>query len=101
MGFGTQAEIRIGSIVPASASKAALEGYFFWDHAIVRDRGTLVDIAGAKHLDSVGTGARVNFNRFALDAAFAVPLTRVGLGHTRTGPRFLVSLTTRLFPWSY
>ena len=101
MGFGTQAEIRIGSIVPASASKAALEGYFFWDHAIVRDRGTLVDIAGAKHLDSVGTGARVNVNRFALDAAFAVPLTRVGLGHTRTGPRFLVSLTTRLFPWSY
>jgi len=101
LGFGTQAEVRIGSIVPANASKAALEGYFFWDHAFVRDRGKLVDIAGPKHLDSVGTGARVNFNRFALDAAFAVPLTRLGLGHARTGPRFLVSLTTRLFPWSY
>ena len=101
MGFGTQAEIRIGSIVPVNANKAALVGYLFWDHAFVRDRGNLVDIAGSKHLDSVGTGARVAFNRFALDAAFAVPLTRVGVGHTRTGPRFLISLTTRLFPWSY
>ena len=100
-GWGTQAEIRIGSLVPASASKAALEGYFFWDHAMVYDRGNLVKIAGSKYLNSVGTGARVNWNRFALDAAFAVPLNRVGLGHTRTGPRFLVSLTTRLFPWSY
>ena len=100
-GWGTQAEIRIGSPVPASASKAALEGYFFWDHAMVYDRGNLVKIAGSKYLNSVGTGARVNWNRFALDAAFAVPLNRVGLGHTRTGPRFLVSLTTRLFPWSY
>jgi len=101
MGFGTQAEIRIGSVVPASASKAALEGYTFWDHAMVRDRGNLVVVAGSQHLDSVGAGARVNFNRFALDAAFAVPLTRIGLNNRRPGPRFLVSLTTRLFPWSY
>src|SRR6185437_768331 len=101
MGFGTQAEIRIGSVVPASASKAALEGYTFWDHAMVRDRGNLVVVAGSQHLDSVGAGARVNFNRFALDAAFAVPLTRIGLNNKRPDPRFLVSLTTRLFPWSY
>jgi hemolysin activation/secretion protein len=101
MGFGTQAEIRIGSVVPASARKPALEGYFFWDHAMVRNRGDLVVVAGPDHLDSVGTGARVNFSRFALDAVFAVPLTRVGIDRRRTGPRFLVSLTTRLFPWSY
>jgi hemolysin activation/secretion protein len=101
MGFGTQAEIRIGSVVPASARKPALEGYTFWDHALVRDRGNLVVVAGAEHLDSVGGGARVNFSRFALDAAVAVPLTRVGLNGKRPGARFLVSLTTRLFPWSY
>ena len=101
MGFGTQAEIRIGSVVPASASKAAVEGYTFWDHAMVRDRGNLVVVEGSDHLDSVGGGARVAFNRFALDAAVAVPLTRIGLNRKRPGARFLVSLTTRLFPWSY
>ena len=31
----------------------------------------------------------------------AVPLTRIGLDRKKPGPRFLVSLTTRLFPWSY
>ena len=101
MGFGTQAEIRIGSVVPASASKAAVEGYTFWDHAMVRDRGNLVVVEGSDHLDSVGGGARVAFNRFSLDAAVAVPLTRIGLNRKRPGARFLVSLTTRLFPWSY
>ena len=101
MGFGTQAEIRIGTLVPPSPGRAALQGYTFWDHAIVRDRGNLVDVAGADHLDSVGGGARVNFGRFSLDAAMAVPLTRIGLDRKRPGPRFLVSLTTRLFPWSY
>lgn len=101
MGFGTQAEIRIGTLVPQSARKPAFQGYTFWDHALVRNRGNLVVVPGAEHLDSVGAGARVNFNRFALDAAFAVPLTRVGLDRKKPGPRFLVSLTTRLFPWSY
>ena len=32
-GFGTQAEIRYGSKVPISATKPAVEGYAFWDHA--------------------------------------------------------------------
>jgi hemolysin activation/secretion protein len=101
MGFGTQSEIRLGSTVPESLHKPAIEGYTFWDHAIVRDRGRLVVLAGPNHLDSVGGGARVNFDRFALDAALAVPLTRVGIDRKKPGPRFLVSLTTRLFPWSY
>lgn len=100
-GFGTQAEIRIGSRVPQSLKRAAVEGYGFWDHAFVRDRGKTVIVPGSDHLDSVGGGARVNFDRFALDAALAVPLTRIGLDNKRPGVRFLVSLTTRLFPWSY
>ena len=101
MGFGTQAEIRAGSTVPQSAKKPAVEGYAFWDHALVRNRGKFTIAGAADHLDSVGWGARVNFDRFVLDAALAVPLTRVGLDHKRPGARFLVSLTTRLFPWSY
>jgi hypothetical protein len=52
-------------------------------------------------LNSVGGGARVNFDRFALDAALAVPLTSLGIDHKRPGARVLISLTSRLFPWSY
>jgi hemolysin activation/secretion protein len=101
MGFGSQAELRYGSRIPASARAPAVEGYVFWDHAIVRNRDKLVVVAGSEHLNSVGGGARVNFDRFALDASVAVPLTRVGIDDKRPDPRFLLSLTTRLWPWSY
>jgi hemolysin activation/secretion protein len=100
-GFGTQAEIRFGSRIPVSAKKPAFEGYGFWDHAEVRDRDRLVVLPGPDHLDSVGGGARANFDRFTLDASIAVPLTRVGLDNKRPDPRFLLSLTSRLWPWSY
>jgi hemolysin activation/secretion protein len=100
-GFGTQAEIRFGSRIPVNARKAAFEGYVFWDYTDVRNLGRLVLSAGTQHLNSVGGGARINFDRFALDAALAVPLTRVGLPAERPDPRLLVSLTSRLFPWTY
>jgi hypothetical protein len=81
--------------------KAAVEGYAFWDHAMVRNRDRLVVAAGREHLNSVGGGARVSFARFALDASIAVPLTRLGIDNKRPDPRLLISLTTRLWPWSY
>jgi hemolysin activation/secretion protein len=99
-GFGTQAEIRYGSRVPLSARKPAVEGYAFWDHALVRSRDGVI-IAGRQHLNSVGTGARINWDRFVLDAGLAVPLTRIGPLSHRPGARLLVSLTTRLWPWKY
>jgi hypothetical protein len=43
----------------------------------------------------------MNFDRFALDASLAVPLTKVGILDEKPDPRLLVSLTTRLWPWSY
>ena len=100
-GFGTSAEIRYGSRIPLSARKPAVEGYGFWDHAFVRSRGDTLIIAGRQHVNSVGAGARVNWERFILDAALAVPLTRIGPLNRRPPTRFLVSLTTRLWPWKY
>jgi hemolysin activation/secretion protein len=100
-GLGTQAEIRFGTRVPVSAKKPAFEGYGFWDHAEVRNHDHLVIVPGAEHLDSVGGGARVNFDRFTIDASLAVPLTRIGIDNKRPDPRFLFSLTSRLWPWSY
>jgi hemolysin activation/secretion protein len=101
LGVGSQAEIRYGSKIPPSARRPGIEGYAFWDHAEARNRDVLVVVAGSTHLNSVGGGARVNFDRFSLDASLAVPLTRVGIDNKRPDPRFLLSLTTRLWPWSY
>jgi hypothetical protein len=58
-------------------------------------------IEGSKRLHSIGGGARATFDRFVLDAALAVPMTRVGVLDKKPDPRVLISLTTRLWPWSY
>lgn len=100
-GWGTQAEIRIGSLVPSDPKRAAVEGYVFWDHARVSNLDRLFIVSGSKHLNSVGAGARVNWDRFSLDANLAVPMTRIGIVEKKPDPRLLISLTTRLWPWSY
>jgi hemolysin activation/secretion protein len=101
IGFGSQAEIRFGSRIPESIKKPAIEAYSFWDHAIVRNYDRLVVTPGSTHLNSIGGGTRVNFDRFSLDAALAVPLDRIGIENRKPGPRVLISLTSRLWPWSY
>lgn len=100
-GFGSQAEIRYGSRIPVSAKKPGIEGYLFWDHALVRNRDKIALTTGRQHLTSLGGGARVNWNRFTLDSTLAIPLTRLGPLNRRPSPRFLLSLTTRLWPWKY
>ena len=87
--------------IPASPSKPGIEGYGFWDHAWVHNYDRLTVIPGPEHLDSIGGGARISFSRFALDAALAIPLNRAGIDNRKPSPRLLISLTTRLWPWSY
>ena len=100
-GFGSQLELRYGSRIPTSAKRPAIEGFVFWDHSSVDNEDQPTDIDPSNHLNSVGGGARVVFDRFTLDAAVAVPLTRVGFDDKKPDPRFLISLTSRLWPWSY
>jgi hemolysin activation/secretion protein len=100
-GFGTQAEIRYGTRIPVSASRPAIEGYAFWDHAAVSHHDSAIVLTEREHLDSVGAGARVNWDRFVIDAGIAVPLTHVGPLNVKPDPRLLISLTTRLWPWKY
>ena len=100
-GVGTQAEIRYGSRIPVSAGKPAVEGYAFWDHVEVRHHGSPIIVTEREHLNSIGAGARANWNRFVVDAALALPLTHVGSDNRKPPVRFLVSLTTRLWPWKY
>ena len=100
-GYGTQLELRYGSRIPISESRPAIEGYAFWDHARVGHYATGIIITQREHLNSVGAGVRVNWQRFTLDAGLAVPLTHVGPLNDKPDPRLLVSLTTRLWPWKY
>jgi hemolysin activation/secretion protein len=74
-----------------------VQPYAFFDAAYAWNRGQ----PGSERLTSVGGGMRAELgNRFRLDAAVAVPLKRVGLQTERPDPRFLLTLTTRLLPWS-
>ena len=100
-GYGTQLELRYGSRVPVSASRPAIEGYAFWDYAQVGHLASAIIVTQRQYLNSVGAGARVNWNRFVLDAGLAIPLTHVGPLNRKPDPRLLVSLTTRLWPWKY
>ena len=100
-GFGSQIELRYGSRIPTSAKRPAIEGFVFWDHSSVGNEDRLVELDQSNHLNSVGGGARVVFDRFSLDATLALPMTKVGLDDKKPDPRFLISLTSRLWPWSY
>ena len=100
-GFGSQLELRYGTRTPASAKRAAIEGFAFWDYSTVGNDDDLTILDQSDHLHSVGGGARVVYDRFALDATVAIPMTRVGLDDKKPDPRFLISLTSRLWPWSY
>ena len=100
-GWGSQLELRYGSRIPTSADKPAIEGYLFWDHARVSNKDSAVVVTTTQHLNSIGGGARVNWDRFVLDAGLAIPQTHVGPLGKKPDARFLVTLTTRLWPWRY
>ena len=100
-GWGTQAEIRVGSTIPDDPRQAAVQGYAFWDHARVRNLDRLTIVEGSNDLDSVGAGARVTYDRFLIDGTIAVPLTRIGILDEKRDPRVLISITSRLWPWRY
>jgi hemolysin activation/secretion protein len=99
-GLGMQAEVRFGSVYPRSPKDFAVEGYAFFDHARISNRDRLFVDDSARRLSSIGAGARASFDRFFLDAAFALPLSHVGPLDKKPDPRILISLTTRLWPWS-
>ena len=67
----------------------------------VRNRDMIPSvISQVDELDFVGGGARINFDRFALDAAVAVPLTKLA-GQCPPGPARAGLADQPLFPWSY
>jgi hemolysin activation/secretion protein len=100
-GIGFQAELRWGHLVPSGAPKTAIQPFLFFDGGWVSNEDRIFPAIGPQHLASAGGGVRAAFgDRARLEATLAAPLERAGLETKRPGPRLLVSLTTRLLPWS-
>jgi len=100
-GLGIQAELRFGRLAPQSPTDLSVQGYLFFDAAWVGNEDALLVSGFGNDLHSAGAGVRAVYgDRAQLDVVFAVPLTRAGLFAETPDPRLLISLTTRLWPWS-
>lgn len=98
-GFGFQSEVRIGSVTPETLDSFAFQPFAFFDAAWVWNNRDAM--SGSQSLYSAGAGVRAAYgDRARLDLALAVPLKRAGLQTDRGDVRLLVSLTTRLVPWT-
>jgi hemolysin activation/secretion protein len=100
-GIGFQAELRFGRLDPQGPRDFDIQPYLFFDAAWVGNEDRIFITGGRQDLQSAGGGVRAVWgDRLQLDAAVAVPLVRAGLLTETPDPRFLISLTTRLWPWS-
>ncbi len=94
---GASAEVRGPRLNLLKDSGLRVQPFAYFDAAWVWNKG----IVGSQRLTSVGGGFRSEIGaRFRLEATLAVPLEKVGLQTRKSDPRFLVTLTTRLLPWS-
>ena len=98
-GYGFQAEMRLGSVVPKSTKALAAQPYVFLDYARVWNDTEFFLPPGQRDLLSTGGGIRASFRGFSLDTVVAFPLERSGFANTKPSPRLLFSLTRRLWPW--
>ena len=100
-GIGFQAEVRFGRAVPLAPDRWAFEAFAFIDQAWTWNEDRLFVIPNAE-LTSVGGGVRAAWgDRLRIEAMIAAPLDRTPLQTQRGDPRFLITVTTRLLPWSF
>ncbi len=99
-GYGLQAEVRGGSLMPSSVRDFAGQPFLFLDYARVSNETEGFIAAGRRNLLSTGTGLRATWRGFNLDTALAFPLERAGFAARKPPPRLLFSITRRLLPWT-
>jgi hemolysin activation/secretion protein len=99
-GIGVQTEVRFGSILPTAADRPSIQPYVFFDAARVYNKDRLTSDDNSR-LYSAGGGLRGIYKGATIDVAVAVPLKRAGIIDDKPDPRILLSISTRLFPWSF
>ena len=102
-GYGTSAELRYSTIQPLPKVNLQMQPFAFVDAAWTHNKHIKANQPGGIRNDqlvSVGAGfhALLN-NRFRVDGTVAVPLEKAGLQTKNKNPRFLISLTSKLWPW--
>jgi hemolysin activation/secretion protein len=92
----------MGTPYPKSRSSFVAQPLVLVDHARISNQDRL--LKGPRHTDqltSVGGGVRAGYgDAFRLDVMVAVPLDRPEILTEKPDTRVLISLTTRLWPWS-
>jgi hemolysin activation/secretion protein len=99
-GLGFSFELRYGSSIPDRPDAFAFEPFVFLDQAWAwnEDRFPVIP---RQELTSIGGGLRAAYgDRVRLEVMLVAPLDRT-LFQPDRDPRLLISLTTRLWPWSY
>lgn len=101
-GIALAFEVAYRSLAPQSAKLVAWQPYVFTDVAWAWNEDPSRRPLNPDRLWSVGGGFRFAFgSSVRADVALAVPLEETDLDPDRGDPRLLISLTTRLFPWSF
>ncbi|WP_404713039.1 ShlB/FhaC/HecB family hemolysin secretion/activation protein [Sphingomonas sp. MMS24-J13] len=100
-GAGASAEIRFGEVTPGSSRSLAFQPYGFVDAAWVWNHDATSAVTERDRLLSAGAGIRIAWGDHArIDLLGAAPLHRPATQERKEGARVLLSLTTRLLPWT-
>lgn len=108
-GIGFQAELRIGRLTPNALDDLTIQPFAFYDKAWIwnRDQPAAPFRPDPQQLSSAGGGIRLAYgDKARLDVTLAKPLERIPIGTAagiilkKPDARLLISLTTRLYPWS-
>lgn len=98
-GVALRGELRFGSAIARRRDQLAVEPFAFIDQAWAWNEERLFPVA-RQELTSVGGGVRLAYgDRLRAELLVAVPLDRTLLQPDRDA-RILLSITTRLWPWS-
>ena len=101
-GVGSGFELRFPRVAPLPKVNLSVLPFTFADIAWTwnRSENRIPGMANPDRLLSVGVGLRALLNnRFRIDGTLAIPLEAAGLQTRNHDPRFLVSITTKLWPW--
>lgn len=99
-GFGFQLELRYGSAIPRGRDSFTAEPFVFWDQAWNWNEDVLFPTPD-EELTSIGIGVRAAWgDRLRAELTFAIPRDRPNFEPDRD-PRLLLTITTRLWPWSF
>jgi len=101
-GAGTAVELRWNRFAPLPRVNLAVQPFLFADGAWVWTRSIPAAGIPADHDKVISLGGGVHAalnNKFRIDGTIAVPMRATKLQAGTHDPRFLISLTTKLWPW--